>query len=156
LKGRKKTIVIGLGNPLRGDDGFGSRVLDLLEKAAPHPNAEFKDVHTDLLGEIENFVNYDRVLLIDAILDPDKKLGQTGRILMLGEDAFLSWSESSHGVHQMSPLLAVKLFHSLHPSIQIEIILLGLLVDRIGSAPVYATEAAVKEAANAIQMILAV
>jgi hydrogenase maturation protease len=155
LKGRKKTIVIGLGNPLLGDDGFGSRVLDLLEKAAPRPNVEFKDAHTDLLGEIENFVNFDRVLLIDAILDPDRKLGQTGRILMLGEDAFLSWSESSYGVHQMSPLLAIKLFRSLHPSVQIEIILIGLLVDQIGSAPVYAIEAAIKETADAIQMILA-
>jgi hydrogenase maturation protease len=54
LKGRKKTIVIGLGNPLCGDDGFGSLILDLLKKAAPHPNVEFKDAHTDLLGEIEN------------------------------------------------------------------------------------------------------
>jgi hydrogenase maturation protease len=143
---RKKMIVIGLGNPLSGDDGFGSRVLDLLKKTASHPDVDFKDAHTDLLGQIESFADYDCVLLIDAILDPERKLGLTGQVVVIDEDAFLSWPESSHGVHQMSPLLAVKLFRKLYPEAKTEIILAGLLVDHLEPVPVYATEAVIREA----------
>ena len=143
---QKKTIVIGLGNPLSGDDGFGPRVLDLLNKTAPHPDVDFKDAHTDILGQIDIFAEYDRVLLIDAILDPEKKLGQTGQVVVLDEDSFLSWPEASQGVHQMSPLLAVKLFHQLYPQAHTEILLAGLLVDHLEPATVYATEAAIQEA----------
>jgi hydrogenase maturation protease len=143
---QKKTIVIGLGNPLSGDDGFGSRVLDLLEKTDFHPDFDSKDDPTDLLGIIDNFADYDRVLLIDAILDPERKLGRTGQVAVLDEDAFLSWPKSSQGVHQMSPLLAVRLFRKLYPQAQTEIILAGLLVDHLKTVPVYATDAAIREA----------
>jgi hydrogenase maturation protease len=143
---QKKTIIIGLGNPLSGDDGFGSRVLDLLEKTDFHPDVDFKDDPTDLLGIIDNFADYDRVLLIDAILDPERKLGRTGQVVVLGEDAFLSWPKSSQRVHQMSPLLAVRLFRKLYPQAQTEIILPGLLVDHLKTVPVYATDAAIREA----------
>jgi hydrogenase maturation protease len=149
----KKTLIIGLGNPLSGDDGFGSRVLVLLEQTALPPNVELKDAHTDLLGHIDNFAECDRILLIDAVLDPDKKLGQTGRVALFYEDAFLSWPESSSGVHQMSPLLAVKLFRQLYPTAKTQIILAGLLVDRIGPAPVYATDEAIQEAAAVIRSL---
>jgi hydrogenase maturation protease len=151
---QKKTIVIGLGNPLSGDDGFGPRVLELLEKSASYPNVDFKDAHTDLLGEIENFSIYDRIFLIDAVLDPEKKLGQTGEIVLFDEEEFLSWPESSHDVHQMSPLLAVRLFRRLYPQTQVKIILAGLLVDHLEAVPVYATEAAIREAANAVNLRL--
>jgi hydrogenase maturation protease len=151
MERRKKTIVIGLGNPLSGDDGFGSRVLDLLEKTAPHTDIDIRDAHTDLLGQIDNFANYDRILLIDAVLDPERKLGQTGRVVVIDESAFLSWPESSQGVHQMSPLLAVRLFRRLYPQAQAEIILVGLLVDHLGPLPVYATEAAIREAFEALR-----
>ncbi len=148
---RKKTIVIGLGNPLSGDDGFGSRVLELLQKSEPYPNIDLINAHTDLLGQIESFSSYDRILLLDAILDPDNKLGRTGSIVLIREDDFSSWPESSPGVHQMSPLLAVKLFRKLSPSTPVEIKLVGLLVDRIEPAPVYATETVLKEAADKIR-----
>jgi len=131
---------------LSGDDGFGSRVLDLLKKTDPRPDVDFKEAHTDLLGRIESFADYNRILLVDAILDPEKKLVKTGQLVVIDEAAFLPWPESSHSVHQMSPMPAAKLFRRLYPQTQNEIILVGLLVDRLEPAPVYATEASIREA----------
>ena len=37
------TLVIGLGNPLRGDDGVGVRVAHLLAKEPLPPNVEVVD-----------------------------------------------------------------------------------------------------------------
>jgi len=135
-----KTLILGLGNPLSGDDCFGAQVLDLLHQngTGSRPGVSLINAYTDLLNHIESFAEHDRVVLIDAILDPENKLGTTGQIVALPEEQFLSWSESSPSVHQMSPLLAVKLFRQLYPAAQTQISLVGLLVDQLAHEPRYA------------------
>jgi hydrogenase maturation protease len=151
-----QTLVLGLGNPLSGDDGFGAQVLELLHRNGTEflPGVSLVDAHTDLLNHIESFAAYDRVVLIDAILDPENKLGKPGQILALHEEEFLSWSEISPSVHQMSPMLAVKLFRQLYPAVQTQITLVGLLVDQLTHAPRYATEDRIREAAVAISTLI--
>jgi hydrogenase maturation protease len=148
---------VALGNPLSGDDRFGAQVLGLLsQNAAGLPaGVSLADAHTDLLNHIEAFVECDRVVLVDALLDPEGKLGPPGRVLVLEEDAFLSWPETSEGVHQISPLLAVKLFRVLHPSARAQITLVGLLVDRIDLAPRHVTAQSVEEGAAAVRALVA-
>jgi len=147
---------LGLGNPLSGDDRFGAHVLDLLHKNRIEllPGISLADAHTDLLNHIETFSEYDHIVLVDAILDPEGKLGEPGRVLTVSEEAFLSWPETSQGVHQMSPLLAIKLFRAIHPSAQTQITLVGLLVDRIDMVPHYATPESVEKGAAAVQALL--
>jgi hydrogenase maturation protease len=153
---RKKTLVIGLGNPLRGDDGFGTRVLESLA----HQGAEFLreialvDAHTDLLSQIESFQAFERVLLVDAILDPEGKLGEAGRIAVFEQEMLLSLPETSTGAHQISPLLAVKLFRSLHPEALTEFVLVGLLVDQVDRTPHYATDSKIQEGALVVRNFL--
>jgi hydrogenase maturation protease len=145
-----------LGNPLSGDDCFGARVLDLLHQdgTGSLPGVSLANAHTDLLNHIEDFAAHDRIVLIDAILDPESKLDKTGQIIVLPEERFLSWSESSPSVHQMSPLLAVKLFRQLYPAAKIQISLVGLLVDQLAHEPRYATDDRIKEAAATIRALL--
>ena len=92
---RQKTLVVGLGNPLSGDDCFGARVVELLQRngTAFLPGVSLMDAHTDLLNHIGDFAGCDRVVLVDAILDPEGKLGRPGRVLVLNEEAFLSWPD---------------------------------------------------------------
>jgi hydrogenase maturation protease len=153
---RRKTLVLGLGNPLSGDDRFGARVLDLLHQNHTElpPDVLLEDAHTDLLNQIDTFAECDRVVLIDAILDPEGKKGKPGRVLVMAEDEFLSWPEASQSVHQVSPLLAVKLFRILHPAAQTQITLVGLIVDRIDQAPRYATAEIIKEGAAAVRALV--
>jgi Ni,Fe-hydrogenase maturation factor len=81
---------------------------------------------TDLLNHVEDFPSYNRVVLIDAILDPGGRLAGPGSILVLQENEFFSWSEASPGVHQITPLLGVRLFRALHPEAHTKILLAGL------------------------------
>ncbi len=152
----KKTLILGLGNPLSGDDRFGAQVLELLHKNRIElsPGISLADAHTDLLNHIESFSEYDHIVLIDAVLDPEGKLGEPGRILTVSEEAFLSWPETSQSVHQMSPLLAIKLFRVMHPAAQTQITLVGLLVDRIDMVPHYVTPESVQKGAAAIQALI--
>ena len=42
----KRIIVLGVGNRLMGDDGFGPRVIDLLESTDLADDVEFRDAGT--------------------------------------------------------------------------------------------------------------
>jgi len=143
----KKTLLVGLGNPLTGDDGFGPRVLEVLQHSSQvPPEMTLVDAGTDLLNHIESFAGYDRVVLVDAILDAEAKLGPPGRVDVLKESSFLTWSEESQGVHQMSPLLGIKLFRVLHPDVRTEIHLVGLFVDQLTHYPIYMTDEKIEQA----------
>jgi hydrogenase maturation protease len=78
------TLVIGLGNPILGDDGVGWRIVEALEmrleadgearqEAGP---VEFDCVAVGGLSLMERLVGYDRVILVDSILDA----GQPGTV----------------------------------------------------------------------------
>ena len=62
-----KTIIIGLGNPILGDDGVGWRVVEALKE-----RVEAQGVETDMLasggiGLMERLVGYERAIIVDAI-----------------------------------------------------------------------------------------
>jgi len=69
---KKETLILGVGNPLRRDDGVGPEIIDLLFKGVntPYlpPSVTIMDGGTDGLGLIEYFKEYKKVILIDAIL----------------------------------------------------------------------------------------
>lgn len=152
----KKTLILGLGNPLSGDDSFGGRVLEhlrLRERELP-PGVSLADAHTDLLSRLEDFADYDQVLLIDAILDPEGRQGEPGQVAVFAEEAIQSWQDESPSIHQLSPLLAVRLFHLLHPEARTGILLVGLLVDEIRHTPRFATDDRIAEAADTVRRLL--
>jgi hydrogenase maturation protease len=150
---RGTTLILGLGNPLSGDDSFGPKVIEHLRqsKTDPPQGATLIDAHTDLLNHIEDFMKYDCVLLIDAVLDPEGKLGRPGKIAVLHEHSFRSFPETSQSIHQMSPLLAVKLFRTLHPESPIQITLIGIIIDRLTAEPRYVTPDRIVEASELIR-----
>ena len=153
---RPKILIIGLGNPLSGDDGFGARVLARLqEKGGPAiPGVTIIDAQTDLLNHLETFSDYDLIIIIDAVLDLEGKLGPRGSIAVFDEEVIHAWSGHSLSAHQISPLLTVKLFRTLHPHSRSKITLVGLLVDRLCASPCYATPMRILEAAETVRAMI--
>jgi hydrogenase maturation protease len=71
-----KTLIIGLGNPILGDDGVGWRVVEEVAKAA----AGRHEVETDCvalggLSLMERLTGYRRVILVDAIYTGAEPVG---------------------------------------------------------------------------------
>ena len=62
-----KVIVLGIGNPLRSDDGVGIHVIDALRKESLPPGVDLSEGLTgfDILGAIKG---HDKVLIVDAIM----------------------------------------------------------------------------------------
>jgi hydrogenase maturation protease len=71
-----KTLVVGLGNPILGDDGIGWQIAQELQHTKNIP----PDVNIELLAIggislMEAMVDYDRAIIIDAIVTNQLPLG---------------------------------------------------------------------------------
>ncbi len=152
----KKTLLVALGNPLNGDDAFGQAVLERLRsnKAEFPPGVSAVDAGTDLLNHIGSFAEYGRVVLLDAVLDPDGQMCAPGTVELLEEQSVLSWSEKSESVHQLSPILGIKLFRTLNPAAETEIYLVGLFIDQLSPSPLYMTDERIREASALAESLL--
>ena len=67
------TIVLGLGNPLLGDDGVGWRVAEAVRAelgaaADGTPGVEVDSLSVGGLGLMERLVGYRRAILVDAVV----------------------------------------------------------------------------------------
>ncbi len=124
----KRSLVVGLGSPLSRADAFGLEVLERLEcRKSQLPCAvDLVRAGTDLIGLIDRFPAYDHVILVDAVLGR----GAAG-VIAFREEAFQQWPDSSSSVHQISPLVAVRLFRNLHPGTATRISLVGYCVDQV-------------------------
>jgi hydrogenase maturation protease len=63
-----KTIVVGLGNPLLGDDGVGWRVAQEVKQRLPGDSAISVECYSlSGLSLMEQLIGFDRVILIDSL-----------------------------------------------------------------------------------------
>lgn len=63
---RPTTLVLGLGNPLRGDDGAGPRVVEeLLRRALPN-HVEVVDGGSGGLSLLQTLEGWERVIVVDC------------------------------------------------------------------------------------------
>ena len=70
-----KTIIIGLGNPILGDDGVGWKVAEEVKKQLPpEPTVAVDFLSLGGISLMEHLIGYERAILIDAI-DSDQEPG---------------------------------------------------------------------------------
>jgi hydrogenase maturation protease len=71
-----KTLVIGLGNPILGDDGVGWRVVEeIAHKTADRNDIEVDTVSLGGLSLMERITGYTRVILVDSFFTGKKPIG---------------------------------------------------------------------------------
>jgi hydrogenase maturation protease len=71
---QRKTLVVGLGNPILGDDGVGWRVAEAVQTAVPHIKVEFLALGG--LSLMERLIGYDRVIIVDSIQTENGRIGE--------------------------------------------------------------------------------
>lgn len=60
-------LIVGVGNPILSDDGVGIHIVRELQKKFSHnSNLEFDEMSTGGLSLAERFVDYRRVIMVDA------------------------------------------------------------------------------------------
>ncbi len=123
----KPVLIVGLGNPLAGDDGVGWQLAARLREHPLLPDdVEILQAYDMLTLEAE-LEDRPLVLLIDALLDDD---GPCGRLIPIEDFSTLETRTGS--VHHLPPAQAIALLRGLYEEIrEIPIILLGVTVQSV-------------------------
>jgi hydrogenase maturation protease len=63
----QKTLIVGLGNPILGDDGLGWEAISRLEERNLGAGVELDSVALGGLALMERIIGYENVIIIDAM-----------------------------------------------------------------------------------------
>jgi hydrogenase maturation protease len=133
----KPNLILGLGNPLMGDDGIGWRIAELLSNDPRLPSdSEALCAGADLLRWAHAMEGRKKVILIDAIL-ADAEPGS----LQTFEDSFAELEICQWNVHHLSPPLAVCLLQSASPGLRdVRFTFLAIAIHSIEARPALSPE----------------
>lgn len=107
-----KPMVLGLGNPLMGDDGAGACVAEILARdSTVTASAEVWTAGTDVLRWLERIDGRERVILVDAV----ESGGEPGRISVRGQ---LPLDQPAESAHSLSAVQAVELMRRTVPGMR--------------------------------------
>ena len=123
-----KTIVIGLGNPILGDDGVGWRVAEDVQRYVDPAWDIYVDINYLSLGGIslmEHLIGYERVILIDAFFSDE----EPGSIMVSTLDGIPNYS-GFHitSVHDTSLQNAMKLGTELGVQLPEDVRIVGISI----------------------------
>jgi hydrogenase maturation protease len=92
-----KIGIIGLGNPLRGDDGIGIVIVDELKKLVINKNIELVDAGEGGFNLLHHLQRFNRVLIIDAVVFGGR-FGET-KLFTINDIAFDNICLYSHEIN---------------------------------------------------------
>lgn len=88
-----KTLILGLGNPIVGDDRIGIAVVEWLEKNTDLPNTSVNsDVSLSGIALVELFRGYEKVIIVDSMVTGKYS---PGTVKVLTTEQFLSTQHTS-------------------------------------------------------------
>ena len=92
-----KKIVIGLGNPILGDDGVGWRAAEMLRSRPEAAGVEVDTLASGGIGLMERMVDYDEAIVIDAFSTGSCPVGSVRTIPLESiENSFAGHLGSAH------------------------------------------------------------
>ncbi len=148
----KKTIIIGLGNPILTDDGVGVKVAYELERILDleaHPELTVTEASVGGLRLMEAVLGYERVILIDAYYLKEQET-RPGKIHCLTLDDLRTQSPTQHSTsaHDTSLVTALDTAGQLGFPVPDEFIIYAVEVENIlefSESPTPAVAAAIPE-----------
>lgn len=122
-----KTLVVGLGNPILGDDGVGWRVAEEVRRL--RPSLEVDCLALGGLSLMERLVGYDRAIIVDAIHTGH---GRTGTVTTCPLSDLPDQSAGhTTAVHDLSLPTALSLGRQMGAQLPEEITIVGIEAERV-------------------------
>ena len=119
-----QTIILGLGNPILGDDGIGCRVAQEIEQLlAQHsiPNLEIDQFYRGGIALMERLIGFDKAVLVDAI---ETNNGKPGSIYRLKLDDLPT--RTTNSIHDASLKTAIALGNKLGGKLPADIVIIAI------------------------------
>jgi hydrogenase maturation protease len=122
-----KTIVIGLGNPILGDDGFGWRVVESIRPSLDKRGISAECLAEAGLGLMERVIGFDKLIVVDCVVDEKLPIGEV-LLIDLGRHPF--WGAHFRSAHEADLQTALKVGTSLGEKLPAEIKVVAVSVEK--------------------------
>jgi len=126
---RSRIFVIGLGNPILGDDGVGWRVAEEVKKQlSPNLPVDVDCLSLGGMSLMEHLIGYDRAILIDALALDEP----VGSILMLKLDDLPNYSAfHATSARDTSLQTAIKVGRSMGAQLPNDVTVVGIATKHV-------------------------
>lgn len=122
-----KTIVLGVGNQILGDDGVGVHIANELKKHINNPNITIDEAITGGMNLLDLILGYDKAIIIDAVKTEN---GDNGEVIRVPINDFTTMH--SCNPHDVSLIEAIKMAKKMgEDRIPQEIIVIGVLMKKM-------------------------
>ncbi len=122
-----KTIVLGVGNLILGDDGVGIHVVNEIKKQITNPNITIDEAITGGINLLDLLLGYDKAIIIDAVKTEN---GENGEVKRIPLDDFSTMH--SCNPHDVSLIEAIEMAKKMgEDRIPKEIIVIGVTMKQI-------------------------
>lgn len=105
-----RTVVAGMGNVLRGDDGVGIQVLRELEESGLDGNATLVDAGSNLFSQMDMIEGASKLVLVDAVCGG----GEPGSVYRFTPDDVDAEEKTFVSVHEIGLLDELEMLRNLN------------------------------------------
>jgi len=124
-----KTIILGLGNPTRCDDGVGLHVTRTLRNKMNRQEITVMETSMDGLAFLDLLEGYDKAIIIDAIQTEEGRIGQIYRL----EPETFSITPYANTSHNLSFVAAIELGKRLGLTLPQQVVIFAIEVKDVDS-----------------------
>jgi len=124
-----KTLVLGLGNPILGDDSVGLRVTRALEGVLNKEQVTIMEASLAGLNLLELLVDFKKAIIIDAIQTGEGKVGQVYRL----EPEAFNATRHTASPHDVNFATALELGNRLGLALPQQIVIFAIEVENVTS-----------------------
>ena len=146
-------LVVGLGNPILGDDGVGWRAAEALRASLTMPGVEVDCLALGGLSLMERLVGYRRAIIIDAIQTQNGRPGQIHQFPLSALPA--PATGHSTAVHDVSLQTALRLGQAMGAPLPEEIQVVAIEAEQVYDFSEELTTAVAAAIPEAVQTVLA-
>ncbi len=147
-----RTLILGIGNSILGDDGIGVHVAQELARIIKDENVDVRDVSVDGLNLLDFIVGYDKLVVIDAIVTDD---GEVGEIYRLKPENICDPSRSAISPHHFNLATTLEIGKRLFPNeIPEEVAVFAVGTQEVATVTEEMTEKVKKAVPRVVSLVL--
>lgn len=125
----EQTLIVGVGNPLLGDEGIGCLVIERLSQMSMPADVSIVDCGCDLLNLASYIDRPQRIIVIDAV----RAAGKPGQIYRFDFNELDEIQTKSASAHQLRMVDALRLLKQTYRSLTCcEITIIGIEPGALG------------------------
>jgi hydrogenase maturation protease len=145
-----KTLVLGIGNPILGDDGVGFHITQELSNKTK--SVDIKYASTEGLNLLDSIVGYDKAIIVDAIKTEN---GVPGEIYRLQPQDFVGTVHFGTSAHDTNFATAIEIGKRFLPEqMPKEIVIFAIEVEEVTKFTEEMTEKVKKAVPRAVDLVL--